>query len=453
MLLISLLPIGNIHAQETPEPPTYVVQPGDTLATIAARFGVSAEDIIAENNIADPNTISVNAELRIPGLDGIQGRISTNTVPLGTTYQQLLKSRQLPEKQFVKLNRITSPAEIVAGIRLLMPEKAENELLSPWKIVVEQQTMLDEAIALGQNPWSMTDINHQNGTWDTLPSEQVFAPEISDIDPLNLVSASITGLEINPLPLTQGQTTVVRITANQPLTISGNLAGHPLNFYQDRNGDYVALQGIYGREEAGLAEFNINIRDADNTTSSYAQLLLVEALNFGKLAYLSVDPALIDPTITEPEDEYLWSIISSITPVQYWDGPFQSPTDDPCINAAYGTSRSYNNGAFFNFHTGVDFGVCAQNLNIYAPAAGVVVFTGPLNVRGNATIIDHGQGVFSGIYHQSEILVTPGTQITPGMLVGLIGNTGRSTGPHLHWDLWVGGVQIDPLEWLDTSFP
>ena len=299
----------------------------------------------------------------------------------------------------------------------------------------------------------MIAINQQSGAWDTLPSEQVFAAAVPDKEPLNLVSAHITGLEISPLPLTQGQTTVVRITATQPLTITGNLADHQLNFYQDTNGDYVAVQGIYGREEAGLAEFQVNIQGADGTSSGYSQLLLLEAVNFGKLAYLTVDPMLIEATVTEPEEEYIWSIISPVTPVQYWDGPFRELTDDACINAPYGTSRSYNNGAYFNFHTGVDFGVCAQNLNIYAPAAGVVVFTGPLNVRGNATIIDHGEGVYSGIYHQSEILVTPGTQVTPGMLIGQIGNTGRSTGPHLHWDLWVGGVQVNPLEWLDTSFP
>lgn len=131
LLVIVLLPAGQIHAQENPELPTYVVQPGDTLATIATRFGVSREAIISENGIVDPNTISVNAELRIPGLEGIQGRLSTSVVPLGNTYQQLLKARQLPETQFVKLNRITSPAEIVAGVRLLMPELDEEQVLSP----------------------------------------------------------------------------------------------------------------------------------------------------------------------------------------------------------------------------------------------------------------------------------------------------------------------------------
>jgi murein DD-endopeptidase MepM/ murein hydrolase activator NlpD len=83
----------------------------------------------------------------------------------------------------------------------------------------------------------------------------------------------------------------------------------------------------------------------------------------------------------------------------------------------------------------------------------MVIATGQWNVRGNTTIIDHGQGVYSGIYHQSEILVNPGDQVTPGTLIGQIGNTGRSTGPHLHWDLWVGGIQVDPMAWLNNSFP
>jgi murein DD-endopeptidase MepM/ murein hydrolase activator NlpD len=99
----------------------------------------------------------------------------------------------------------------------------------------------------------------------------------------------------------------------------------------------------------------------------------------------------------------------------------------------------------------VDYGVCA-NLNIYAPAPGVVVFAGPLTVRGNATIIDHGWGVYSGFYHQSEIKVKVGDKVEAGQLIGLIGGTGRVTGPHLHWDVFVNGIQVQPLDWLEKAF-
>ena len=453
LLIIAFLPLGQVQAQESPEIPTYIVQPGDTLAIIAARFGVSVNDIITENNIVDANTIAVNAELRIPGLDGIQGRLTTSIVPLGSNYQQILKTRQLPETQFVKLNRITSPAEIVTGVSLLMPEIDEDKLLSPYLAVKENLTTLEAAVELDQNPWSLLAINQQKGSWDMVAAEQIFSPAVPDKKPLYPVSSYITGLEITPLPLNQGQTTTVRIQTDQPISIEGSLAGHTLNFYQAENGDYVAIQGIDGREEPGLAEFQVTIQSTDGFPDGYTQFLLVKAVNFGKQASIIVDPTMIDPAVTEPEEEYVNALISPVTPVQYWDGPFSAPTDDPCINAPYGTSRSYNNGAYFNFHTGVDFGVCAQNLNIYAPANGVIIFAGQWNVRGNTVIIDHGEGIYSGLYHQSELLVNAGDQIIQGTLIGQIGNTGRSTGPHLHWDLWVGGVQVDPLVWLNSSFP
>jgi murein DD-endopeptidase MepM/ murein hydrolase activator NlpD len=83
----------------------------------------------------------------------------------------------------------------------------------------------------------------------------------------------------------------------------------------------------------------------------------------------------------------------------------------------------------------------------------VVVFTGLKTVRGNATIIDHGQGVYSGLYHQAEIYVSVGDHVTAGQLIGKIGNTGRVTGAHLHWDLFVNGIQVNPSQWLNEMFP
>jgi murein DD-endopeptidase MepM/ murein hydrolase activator NlpD len=96
--------------------------------------------------------------------------------------------------------------------------------------------------------------------------------------------------------------------------------------------------------------------------------------------------------------------------------------------------------------------VCA-NLNIVAPADGVVVFAGPLTVRGNATIIDHGWGVYSGYWHQKEIKVKVGDRVKAGDIIGLIGATGRVTGPHLHWEMIINGIQVEPVDWLQNAYP
>ena len=74
-------------------------------------------------------------------------------------------------------------------------------------------------------------------------------------------------------------------------------------------------------------------------------------------------------------------------------------------------------------------------------------------MRGNVTYIDHGWGVYSGYFHQSEFLVSEGDYVETGQVIGLVGNTGRSTGAHLHWEIWVGGVPVDPLDWIAREYP
>jgi murein DD-endopeptidase MepM/ murein hydrolase activator NlpD len=90
---------------------------------------------------------------------------------------------------------------------------------------------------------------------------------------------------------------------------------------------------------------------------------------------------------------------------------------------------------------------------IYAAAPGIVVFADTLTVRGKATMIDHGWGIFTAYMHQSEIFVNVGEHVEKGQLIGLVGNTGRVEGPHLHFEVLVGGIQSNPLDWLNQEFP
>jgi len=102
------------------------------------------------------------------------------------------------------------------------------------------------------------------------------------------------------------------------------------------------------------------------------------------------------------------------------------------------------------WHSGVDYGICseANPYDIYAPAAGKVVFAGLLTVRGNATILDPGWGIYSGMWHQEESLVVAGQTVQAGELIGKIGDTGRVTGPHLHWGVMLNRAMVDPALFL-----
>jgi len=189
--------------------------------------------------------------------------------------------------------------------------------------------------------------------------------------------------------------------------------------------------------------------------SSFSQALAVVAGDFIIDPPLDVDPKTIDPAVTGPEDAQWTSLAQPVTPDKLWEGQFASPVPPEfatCWTSRFGNRRTYNGGAYTGYHGGLDF--CGQvGTPLYAPAAGKVVYTGTQVVRGMVTVIDHGWGVYTAYGHQSEILVKPGDLVTPGQEIGLGGETGRTTGPHLHFEVWVGGVQVDPVDWLQQAYP
>jgi murein DD-endopeptidase MepM/ murein hydrolase activator NlpD len=98
-------------------------------------------------------------------------------------------------------------------------------------------------------------------------------------------------------------------------------------------------------------------------------------------------------------------------------------------------------------HQGIDLGA-AYGAPIAAAAAGTVIYAGWLGGYGNLTVIDHGGGLATAYGHQSRIAVGLGQQVAQGEIIGYIGSTGHSTGPHLHFEVRVNGQPVDPLGYL-----
>lgn len=449
--LLLVLPRQLVKAQDGTDNPYYFVQGGDTLSLIAARFGVSIQDLIEVNDIDDPNLLPEGTRLEIPGFDGITGELILHTVTLGENYSRLSQKNNLEPRLLSRLNRMTSPEEIVVGSRIILPKKEPDEQLILMAQLQREQTVLDLATASNKNPWEIYLENLKYNKKFVLPGDLLFTQTGEFLE--DQIAPDLLSLEIDPLPFSQGNTVEIKVKTSTPMEIQADVAGYHPQFFRIGENEYVALQGIHAREEIGITSIHLlGVRDGKDVFS-IEQKILIESGYFGQDPPIYVDPITIQPEVVEPEQEIVEKIVSQISQEKLWDGLFQYPVDEPCLSAYYGGSRVYND-TYHYYHTGIDFNVCrASNINIYSVAPGYVVFAGPLVVRGNAVIVDHGWGVFSGYWHQSEILVSEGDYLETGQLIGYIGNTGRSTGAHLHLEIWVNGVQVDPFSWLQREYP
>jgi murein DD-endopeptidase MepM/ murein hydrolase activator NlpD len=451
----------------TPEPsptpanePVYIIQSGDTLWSIANRFNITVDDLTTANPDVDPTLLAVGQKLVIPGLEGVSGVLNTEVIPYGDTFRSLSRRTQVSDAMLRKLNRLISPTELYAGTSLIVPVQEGALALSSRATIASGESLLELAVSQGSDPWVLAGINGLAGTWDALPGDVLYSPAGQTDSTANGLPAVFSSAELKDLPLKQGGTAEIRITLAQKATLSGTLVDYPLHFFQMEDGSFVALQGIHALLAPGAYPLKLEAKLEDGSTQTFEQNVLIVSGNYPDDPLLVVEPDTIDPTVTKPEEAQLVSIAAAATTQRFWNGGFISPASNyPGVNgytSRYGNRRTYlgqgPNVEIHGFHTGLDFGG-GTGLPITAPADGKVVFAGPLVVRGNATIIDHGWGVYSGFWHQSEIDVKVGDMVKQGQVIGLVGGTGRVTGPHLHWEVWVNGIQVDPLDWLNETFP
>lgn len=453
LLLIFYSPVTAQDGEE--DEPYYIVQEGDTLWEIAARFGVSLEDLQQANNITDPGQVVIGARLVVPGLTGAGGRLNTVTVAYGETIRSLSRRYALSDATLARLNHIVSPSELFAGATLIVPmTENQNLSLAERANLASGQSMLELSILRGEAPWSLALDNNLPGTWAGLPGDVLQVAGESPAEASTGLPGAITKAEVEPLFMIQGGTAVIKVHASPSITMSGSLADRTLNFFPQDYG-YVALQGIHAMLPPGLYQLTLEGELPDGEQFSFSQNVLIQNANFPYDPSLQVDPVTIDPAVTEPESELWASLGIPVTPEKMWDGLFANPVPPEftkCWPSLFGNRRSYNGSTYDYFHSGLDF--CGQvGTELYASAPGKVVYTGELTVRGGVVVIDHGWGIYTAYDHLSKILVQVGDMVQPAQVIGLGGATGRTTGPHLHWEVWVGGVQVNPADWLARAYP
>jgi murein DD-endopeptidase MepM/ murein hydrolase activator NlpD len=404
LLLLSLL-AATVSAQEpTPEPQVYVVQPGDTLYRIAERFGTTVQAIVAANDIANPSLINVGQKLIIP----------------------------------------TAEAEVVPSQTVVPNRRVHPVLLG--------ETLPSLAFRYRSTVWTLREVNELDRLELLLPGQELTIPlpsvVISDTPGFPAVLA-------DPAPVAQGQTMLVEVQSPASLELQASFLGQDLAFFEgdDR---FWALVGVDALTPAGTYPLTLVVTE----TETGDRLTMRETFTVTKGSFTTYNVAvpadrqnLLDPTLSQAEARKVNAIFAGRSDQQLWEGAFDNPlAGELRVTAAFGQRRSYNGGPVTSYHTGQDLGA-DEGVPIYATAAGRVVLAEPLQVRGRAVILDHGLGVFTGFWHLSEIDVTVGQMVEQGEVIGLVGNTGLSTGPHLHWEMQVRGVPVNPFQWTERAFP
>jgi murein DD-endopeptidase MepM/ murein hydrolase activator NlpD len=418
LLMLAILLIAAPQADARPPTQTsevYVVQSGDTLFAIALRFGVTATDIAAANNLSNPNLIFVGQRLVIPGSKPV---VEPAIVSEGDAEEDAHPSPVLPQVYVVRPGDTLFAIATRFGLTVTEITQA-NGIRDPNYITIGQQLVIPA-------PGSSAQAGHP---------------------------APFTAIELSPEPALQGQTLVVQVTLSKPAKLSGDFEGRPLFFTGDDTGGW-ALVGIHALQDVGIYSLALRAKLEDGTESVTAVNVVVGA---GPYATENIQLApgresLLDPELVQAEQAQMVELWSQVSPRPLWEGPFGLPIASSRITSPFGTRRSYNNGPVDGFHTGTDFGA-GTDTPIYAPAAGRVVLAEELTVRGNAVLIDHGLGVFSGYWHQSKLAVQVGQIVRRGDLIGYVGDTGLVTGAHLHWEMRVGGIAVDPMQWTEMAIP
>lgn len=298
------------------------------------------------------------------------------------------------------------------------------------------------------------------GIEDTpLPPDATQAPIVTPTplpkpSPSSIIEQEGTKVELFFDSIAQGQVGLVHVTGDGIAGARARLFNNMIDFFP------VDGDGFYGLLSARMEQ---NARTYDAAIFAWyddgrrVTITLPLTVTIGQFIRQEITMApdrayLVDAEIERGELARLESIFSRYTPERLWDDyGFQMPILNSQLTSPFGAFRTFN-GILQTRHTGWDIRT-TLGVPVMASAAGTVAFAGRLEIRGNIVVIDHGFGIFSTYNHLSQIHVTRGQSIVKGQIIGVTGDTGRSSGPHFHWEMAVNGDFVDSIQFTQTWLP
>lgn len=227
-------------------------------------------------------------------------------------------------------------------------------------------------------------------------------------------------------------------------SVSGRFQGKAIPFFETGEGLFTTVLGIDLAQKKGSLGFTVTWEGREKTGQKEYTINIVSA-PFG-IQRLTLPKNKVDldpPTLTRVRMEkgLMKEAFEHSINEKLWRGEFLVPVQGK-RQGTFGRKRILN-GQPRRPHTGEDISA-PQGATILATNSGKVVLVGDFFFNGRSVVIDHGLGLFSMYFHLSEVAVSNGGSVKRGDTIGRVGQSGRVTGPHLHWGMRLNGARIDP---------
>jgi len=260
-------------------------------------------------------------------------------------------------------------------------------------------------------------------------------------------------LELRPNTAGIGETFAVVVYAPEADGVTVMFLGSTYPLGREAEGRWFGVIGVPLWATVSSSELGLVVRDEFGAiTEEMSQLVDVVWVE-RPVDYLTLteeQSSILTAEASAREREIRAEQFASFDRGRRWSGLFRMPVDG-YATTEFGQGRSINGGPVGGQHSGADI-ANEEGTPIHAAAAGRVSWVGEMPIRGNSVLIDHGGGVITGYHHLAEILVALDDEVTAETVIGAMGSTGLSTGPHLHWELTIYGVNVDPKTWTAVDF-
>ncbi len=255
----------------------------------------------------------------------------------------------------------------------------------------------------------------------------------------------------------QGQIIVVTVPSEDPMAeVEGSFLNRRIPFFPDPRPEaapgYVGLLGIDLQDEPGTHELAVDVKHGEtNRHLSFNVLVVKEKFQVEHLTLPKDKVDLDDKSLArwKAEQAQVKQALASDSRLKLWQNSFIEPVNGK-KTGIFGSLRIMN-GKPRNPHNGEDIGA-PTGTPVVASNDGVVRLTVDHFFSGKGIFLDHGLGLYSMYFHLSEVLVRDGDLVKAGQLIGKVGNTGRVTGPHLHWGAKINGARVNPYALLELPF-